>query len=740
MPSRLLGWLAVFALLLGGGAAGAQNLLDNGDFERPDIRGGAAGWANYTYPGSDSATAKLVTPGYRTKQAILITETKNPSMFGIVSQPVDATALPSEEVLFTCYYKTEGDPRAQLSLVGFAEPFLPKEWATPYLQSETEPLAASKEWALASWRFRMIPGAKDLVAIIRVGAIGKLWVDQASLQAYPTSVRVEVKQAGTVEFPPSRRRVELALTNRTEQARRLQLLVFALAPERKPVTTSSFVELPAGRTASVDLSYPYDYRVPHTVRVLVQDGDTGAVYEQRDVAAPGLVSARLAAPAFRNAILNGLPTPKLVVVGRANVPRAFRERLQISAELIAGGAGRSFRAAEAPEGDYRLELDLPELVSGVHAVRVTARYGDALQTVDLTFQRLPLGTAQTGYDDQMRLWSNGKVLLPRGLYGINTVEDVQRAAAAGFNFVVVPSTRASYEVQDAIAKAGLQAVISAGGADEDFWSRQQVKWGGLPLTLGWIPYSRPDLRTEPPQFVTMLYEDLKRISPTVPVIAPLASPSRARYYAGAADILLAWSMPVPRSPLRALGEMMDVLQECSGGAKPIWALVQAAGGSRYEDQHLGLERAEREPTAAEMRALAYLGLLHGARGLVWYSLELPAYAGTKAYRMWEDAPELWAALAPLNLQLRWLTPVLLEGQRELLPAVGQLQMARWRYQGGEYVIAVNCSERGVVTPLTAFTPGKDVQALFEDRTLEADADGAIEDSFAPYGVHIYAAD
>jgi hypothetical protein len=195
---------------------------------------------------------------------------------------------------------------------------------------------------------------------------------------------------------------------------------------------------------------------------------------------------------------------------------------------------------------------------------------------------------------------------------------------------------------------------------------------------------------------------------------------------------------VPRSPLRALGEMVDVLQESAAGAKPVWALVQAAGGSRYEDQHLGLERPEREPTAGEMRALTYLGLVHGARGLVWYSLDIPAYSGTKAFRLWEDAPDLWSALPALNLQLRWLTPVLLDGKREPLPAAGQVQMARWRYQGGEYVIAVNCSERGVVTPLTAFAPRAGVQVMFEDRTLEADGDGAIEDSFSPFGVHVYA--
>ena len=63
-----------------------------------------------------------------------------------------------------------------------------------------------------------------------MGAKGKLWVDQASLQVYPTAVQVDIKQAGVVDSPPSRRLVELALTNHADQARRLQVLVFALAP------------------------------------------------------------------------------------------------------------------------------------------------------------------------------------------------------------------------------------------------------------------------------------------------------------------------------------------------------------------------------------------------------------------------------------------------------------------------------------------------------------------------------
>lgn len=727
-----------------GGAVRADNLLVNGSFEKSDAQGKPDGWGAYPLPDTPGGSTKLISPGYQSPQAVVLSEEQSPSLYGLFSPPVPVADLPGEELLLTCYYKTEGTPNAEVSLVGFADPFLEKEWETRHLQVESQDIPPTPDWSLLSWHFRFLPGVREIVVLFDLEAAGKLFLDGVTLQPYPGEVTCKVRQAGVVEALPDRRLVEVELTNREVSEKKVQVVALALAPDRPSVQASSVVRLAGPRSQSVRLNYNYDYRQSHTLRLIVREEQSTTVYEQLDLPVPGLISARLVRPAFRASLMETLPTRSLVVSGRGNVSPELWRQMQISAQLLGTGRGEIFTQVDLPEDDehFRLELPAPELLTGEHMVRVTAHLGAAEQTLDLPLRRLPPGPPQVGYDEHQRLWLNGQCLFPRGLYGIQSATDLQAAAQAGFNFVIVPSTRASYTVQKAAQEAGLAVVISTASMEESFWQHLQSKWGTSAVTLGWLPYSRPDLHNIAPQHVNDLYHLVRRVSPGHPVIETLASPSRAQYYTQAADILLAWSLPVPYSPLRMLGDMVEILRQPSAGLQPVWAVVQAAGSGTHRHPWLGRNKTGRPPTPAEMEALAYLALVHGADGLVWYSYNIPDSPGAQAYRLPQDAPELWAALPKLNLHLRWLAPVLLEGERETLPsaAEGAIQMAQWEYQGSRYIVAVNVTNRGLVTLLPLASPGSKAQVMFENRTLQADEAGEMQDSFTAYGVHVYVLD
>ena len=734
-------WLALVALglLVGTGGVRAENLLVNGNMEQSDGKGGVAGWSLYPRVAEGQKRGlTLVKPGYRSPQAVCVTETETPGAMGMFGRPVAVDTLAGEEVLFTCYYKTQGDPRAHITLAGYAEPFVQKEWRTPYIQSETQALPAAPNWSLVCWRFRFVPGVKELMVIFRLSAEGKVFVDEAALRPYPTEVTCKVLSAGVVEALPKRRLVEVELKNTEAKDRNLQVQALVLAEKGQTVQAGMSVRLAGDKTQTVRFNYDYDYRQAHLLRVTVQDKDTPTVYDQRDVKAPGLLSARLVSPAFRHCLLDKLPTPTLAVAGALNVVPALREKLQLSAELV-GVPGGGF--APGPPGEdaslYRLELPTPALLSGDHVVRVTATLPQGSQQIDLPLRRVPPGLPEVGYDEQRRLWVQGKRMFPLGLYGMEGAEGVQAAAAAGFNFVVASSARASYDVRDAAIKANLGVVVSGASTEPSFWEHLQTKWGTSPACVGWLPYSRSDLRGYSPLAVATLYDALVRLSPSEPVIQPLASPSLAQYYTDAADILVAWAMPVPHSPLRALGDMVEVLRAAGGENKPVWAIIQAQGGSAFQDDPYGPAAVGRAPTPAEMEALAYLALLRGADGLMWYSYS-PSDDATGT-PLPQTNPALWAAMSALNVRLRWLTPVLLDGVREALPpaAGGAVEMSRWRYQDADYLIAVNPGENGVVTPLRLGGAGVQGQVLFEDRTVQADQEGDIPESFPPFGVHVY---
>lgn len=738
--TALTSTLAVLVLALTAGAGYADNLLANGGFEQNDGKGGAAGWALYPpMLESKGRGVSLVRPGYRSAQAVCVSEIETPGNMGMFGRPAAVTDLPGQEVLFTCYYKTQGDPGAHLSLVGYAEPFLQKEWRTPYLQSETQSLPATPNWSLVCWRFRFLPGVHEIVVFFRLSKEGRLYLDEAALRPYPTEVTCKVIQGGAVEALPKRRLVEVELRNHQPREQKLQVVALTLGENRPSVQAGmTNVRLAGDKAQTVRFNYDYDYRQSHLLRLTVQAADTPTIYDQQDLRVPGLVSAELTSPAFRNSLLESLPTPKLAVSGMLNVVPALRGQLKLSAELV-GVAGGSFAAGAASPtpGAFRLELPTPTLLSGDHVVRVTAALPQGRQEIDLPLRRVSPGLPEVGYDEQRRLWVRGQRLFPLGLYGIEDPAGVQAAAASGFNFLVVSSSRASYDVRDAAVQAGIGVVVSAASPDASFWQHLQSKWGTSPACLGWLPYSRPDLRSYSPLQLEELYYLLTRLSPSQPVLEPLASPSLAQYYTRAADILLAWSLPVPHSPLRALGEMVEVLREAGGPLKPVWAIIQAQGGGAFQDEPLGPASTGRAPTPAEMEALAYLALIRGADGLVWYS-----YTPTQAEGggpLPKVDPAMWTAMGALNLRLRWLSPILLDGHREAMAAVagGAVEMARWHYQDADYVLAVNSTDRGLVTPLPLGRPEAAVSVLFEDRELKADRDGEVQESFPPFGVHVY---
>ena len=261
------------------------------------------------------------------------------------------------------------------------------------------------------------------------------------------------------------------------------------------------------------------------------------------------------------------------------------------------------------------------------------------------------------------------------------------------------------------------------------------------------------------------------MSPAHPTLMALSSPSLLPYYSDFADIVVAWSLPVPRAPITALARIVAAAVEATAGERPVWAVIQAAGGAWYEDAALDPSDSGRRPTPAEVRAMTYLSLVHGATGLIYYGYDIPSYPGTRRFQLREDAPELWATLPQINRELQWLSPVFLQGERRLLPTAsdGDLHLAAWHYDGGDYIVVVNTSDRGVIADFALpDIAARQLSVMFEQRAITCSdqgtrgepspdehvevrtsglgsprADftapiGTFQDSFAPHDVHVYA--
>jgi len=737
--SAALAVALVVALLAVAMTAQAANLLANSGFERVDTEGMPVGWHTFTPTGQPAVTARINHPGYNSRNCLLMESNEQLTISGLYAAPIEMSEVGSSKMLFTCYYRTEQEPAAQMSLMTFAEDFYVNEWRTRPLQTEAKKIPTSNEWSLLSWQFEALPGGRQVIPLIRVTGPGKLYIDNMALRPYPAEISATLTDAGTLQEPPNKRLTTVYLTNHTSQERELQVVLIAVAKGSGAKRMQHTVQIKPNGTGMLHLDYTLPVNIPHSLQLVVRDADSGAVYEHMQSIASPLLTARFTKPAFRSTILPTLPLDNLEITGKINAVPQLARQFRLQAEIAETGVQLTEPSDHIQRpGPLNFTIILPstDLLSGDYTVLITASLANEefKQQIQLPLHRLTPSGSEVGYDHQQRLWVNGTPMLPRGLYYVCQRSDLAAIATAGFNFAVVPSTRASYAFGEDARNQKISLLISSPSLAEDSWQNLERKFGQNPALLGWCVTPRPDKQTMPPEVAANVCRQLQSISPRHPTLMSLASPSLLRYYSEFPDIVAAWSLPVPAAPITSVARMVDAAKLAVADRHPAWAVIQAVGPAWYSDKSLDPEGAGRTPTPAEVRAMTYLALVHGANGLMYYGYDIPAFPGTRAFKLPEDAPEIWAELARINQQLSWLAPVILNGQRRLLPDV---HLGAWNYQGGNYIMAVNTSSQGIVTEFTLpEIEASRLGVMFERRWISA-SDGVFKDSFAPHEVHIY---
>lgn len=112
--------------------------------------------------------------------------------------------------------------------------------------------------------------------------------------------------------------------------------------------------------------------------------------------------------------------------------------------------------------------------------------------------------------------------------------------------------------------------------------------------------------------------------------------------------------------------------------KPIWTTLQA-----------GTVIGGPVPTLADMRAMAWLAVINGSRGLVWF----PWRVARDGQRLREDElfahPGLPEALATVNAEIRRYAPVLKAGKPLPIAHAGQASVAAFAHAGEAYVFVAS---------------------------------------------------
>jgi hypothetical protein len=285
-----------------------------------------------------------------------------------------------------------------------------------------------------------------------------------------------------------------------------------------------------------------------------------------------------------------------------------------------------------------------------------------------------------------------------------------------------------------------------------------------PWIVGWMHGDEPDNAQSlgaslgwsspiPPEKVVERYRQMHSADPSRPVLLNLGQGvawdgwygrgSRSHHpedypkYLEGCDIASFDIYPVVHESKEVAGNLWFVargverLVNWSGGTKPVWNCIECTR----------IGNPERKPTPREVRGEAWMSLIHGSRGLIYFVHQFkPRFVEAELLA----DPEMLAAVTELNRQITDLAPVLngptvrdAVSVKSENPEVPLATLVK-RRDGSTYLFAV-AMRSGTTTGTFTFggiKNGESVEVLGENRTVVA-KDGAFEDRFTPWAVHLY---
>ena len=365
----------------------------------------------------------------------------------------------------------------------------------------------------------------------------------------------------------------------------------------------------------------------------------------------------------------------------------------------------------------------------IYHCRVRGVAGAAVASGDFTFAT-----------DPERPWIAGgdSTDLDLGLSAVNTIPDLERVRRTPFNcfssYHFCPDSDGQVARYLDLAAAS-RTWVSVGFCSEDVVHgnlgpviRRVRRLAAHPGLLGWYLYDEPERSAVDPAALKAAFDAIRHEDPAHPVLMGSFKLSRTYPYRDAFDLAFVSCNPIPFAPVDSI---VPTIERARASGKRFEFVFQSYSTElqRWPGSKPG---PGRYPSRDEMRAMAYLGVVHGASGL-W----------TWAYSYIQDAPGSewhWTELLSLARELRLLGPLLAS------PSVGDaranisdsaVHACLKAYRGMDYLITVNASPARTAAQIRLEArPLSTARELFSDRATPVRG-GEIADEWSGYDVRIY---
>ncbi|HON90335.1 MAG TPA: hypothetical protein PK373_06490 [Sedimentisphaerales bacterium] len=329
-----------------------------------------------------------------------------------------------------------------------------------------------------------------------------------------------------------------------------------------------------------------------------------------------------------------------------------------------------------------------------------------------------------------------------------------RYREAGFNLYVGLWRGPTDEQLSQLQAAGMHVICSQ--------NRVALSRLDDPTIVGWMHGDEPDNAQSlgegkgygppiPPEKIVADYEKIRAADPTRPILLNLGQgvawdgwhgrgvrtnhPEDYPEYVKGCDIASFDIYPVAHDRPAVAGKLWYVaygVERLKGWAqgRPVWNCIECTRIS-----------SKNKATPQQVRCEVWMSIVHGSMGLIYFVHEwVPKFDEAALLH----DPEMYEAVTRINQRIAKLAPVLnsptISGGAEVRPAQAEIPIATMvkKHEGAVYLFAVAMREGRTNAKISIgeLQGRQTVEVLDEDRTLEA-IDGAFEDEFEPWDVHLY---